>query len=157
MKNFLIVLIVLIMSIPALGQATYYKYLQNTYDSTTAANYDTVYVQKLDKQYQSVNLTVENVGAAACTLAVRVGSFLRNADSWTADEWQYPVTDTVYYSVWLKDAAGMNATSTSIIVANGSSATYICLKPYLDLIQVCITQNAGGLVKVLIEPTKPLK
>lgn len=155
MKNLLVALIVFIVSIPSFGQATYYKYLQNSYDSTTAANYDTLYVQRLNKSYDLLNVTIENVGAVPCTLAVQGGSFLRNTESWTADEWQYPVTDTVYYSVWLKDAAGENATSTSIIVANGSSATYLCLKSYLDLIQVYITQNAGGMVKVLIEPMKP--
>lgn len=157
MKNFLIVLTVLILSLPTFGQATYYKYLQNTYDSTTAANYDTVYVQQLDKQYESVNLTVENVGAAACTLAVRVGSFLRNAASWTADEWKYPVTDTMWYQVPLIGKVGTNVTS--LIVANTGDAaeTVLVDKQYIDAIKVYITQSTGGLVKVLIEPTKPFK
>ena len=154
MKNLLIVLTVIIMSTTVFGQATYYKYLQNTYDSTTAANYDTLFVQQLGKKYPVVSLTIENVGAVPCTLSVLGVSFYRDAESWQPDEWQYPVTDTVTYSVWLKNAAGDNATSTSIIVANGASASYLCLKPDIEAIMAKITQSAGGKVKILIEPSK---
>ena len=149
----LIVFLLLVMSSLSYGQVTYFKYLQNTYDSTTAANYDTLYVLDLSKQYEFLNITFENVGSVPCTLAVKGGSFIRNASSWSVDEWQYPVTDTVYYSVWLKDATG--STPTSIIIANGTAATYIIMKPRLELVQTYITQNAGGKVNVFIEPTKP--
>lgn len=155
MKKFMIVLTILIMSLPIFGQATYYKYLQNTYDSTTAANYDTLYIQQLDKNYEYVNLTVENVGSAACTLAVRVGSFYRNADSWRTDEWQYPVTDTVWYQVPLINKADTNVTSLIVSNTGDAAETFLVKKRYIEALKVYITNTTGGLVKILIEPTKP--
>src|SRR5574338_1661704 len=104
MKTLILILFITLSSL-SFGQATYYKYLQNTFDSTTAANYDTLYIQQLDKNYDWVNVTIENVGSAVDTLAIRGGSFLRNADSWRADEWQHPVTDTVWYQVPIRDYA----------------------------------------------------
>lgn len=154
MKNILLVIIFIGFSLTtAFGQATYYKYLQN--NTALPKTYDTLYVQELDKNYELLNITLENVGAVACTLAVKGGSFYRNAASWRADEWQYPVTGTVYYDVPMRDY--LWEVPTSIILAAGTSRTYLILKPYLDAIKVYITNTAGGKVKVLIEPTKPPK
>ena len=151
MKNTLLVLIFLCLSVTAFGQATYYKYLQN--NTVVPKTYDTLYVQELNKNYDFLNVTVENVGAVACTLSIKGGSFYRDAASWRADEWQYPVTDTVYYDVPLRNY--LWEVPASIIIAAGAANTYLVMKLNLDAILVYITQNAGGKVKVLIEPSKP--
>ena len=157
MKKIFLVFALLILSCQVFAQATYYKYLQNTFDSTTAANYDTLNIQQIDKNYEYTNLTVENVGSAACTLAVRVGSFYRNADSWRAEEWDYPVTDTVWYQVPLIGKGDTTLTSLIIPTSGDAAETFLIKKQYIEAIKVYITNTASGKVKVLIEPTKPPK
>lgn len=151
----LILLFSLLLCITAFPQKTFYQYLQNSYDSTTAANYDTLTVFNLGRAYESATLIIENVTASTpCTLSVKGGSFVRNSSEWTMKS-PPAVTDTNYYVIPVNSNAGTN--TTSFIVAGASAVMFDLKKPYLELVQVYITQNAGGQVKCFVETGEPIK
>lgn len=152
----IITFFVLIVSSFMMGQTTFVQNFQNSYDSTTAANYDTLKVWDFGKSYPSIFLTVENLSpAVACTLQVRGATFIRNDDSWNINEWESPVTDTTYYMVNLRDYTWTN--TTSIILAADSSATYWIAKENLEGLKAYMTNTAGGNCRVIVEGTKPQK
>ncbi|MDY0082855.1 MAG: hypothetical protein RBR74_06720 [Ignavibacteriaceae bacterium] len=154
-KNLLsILMLVMIFCVSVYPQKTIYKYLQNTYDSTTAANYDTLTVFNLGRQYEQASLIVENTGAVACTLSVTGGTFVRNSDEWTIKNIA-GVTDTNYFVIPINSNAGAN--TTSFIVGSGATLFYEIKKPYLELLKVYITQNAGGKVKLFLETGESVK
>lgn len=155
MKKFLVA-VLLIMSVSVFAQTTFLQNFQNSYDSTTAANYDTLKVWDFGKAYPSVFLTVENLSATvACSLQVRGTTFIRDDDSWNVNEWESPVTDTTYYMVNLRDYTWTNATS--IILAADSSATYWIAKENLEGLQAYLTNTTGGNCRVIVEGTKPTR
>ena len=147
----LIVFLVLTFCVSVFPQKTFYEYLQNTYDSTTAANYDTLVVFDLNRYYEQSNLIVENVGSVPCTLSVSGVSYVRNADQWSLKQ-PAAVTDTVFYVIPINSDAGANVTT--FIVANGATILYELKKPFLDGVRVYITQNAGGKVNLFLETGK---
>ena len=155
MKTFLITLL-LLMSVSMFAQTTYLQNFQNSYDSTTAANYDTLKVWDFGKVFPSIFLTIENLSSTdVCTLQVRGATFIRNDDSWNVNEWESPVTDTTYYMVNLRDYTWTN--TTSIILAADSSATYWIAKENLEGLQAYLTNTADGNCRVIVEGTKPTK
>lgn len=149
MKKVLVFLVlVLVLCVSVYPQKTFYRYLQNTYDSTTAANYDTLTVINLGRTYEQANLIIENVGAVPCTLSINGGSFVSAEAEWSLKDLA-DVTDTNYYVIPINNNAGSNATS--FIVANGSTVIYELKKPWLELLRIYITQTTGGKVKLFTE------
>ncbi len=156
MKTFFLIFALFILSTSVFAQTTFLHNFQNSYDSTTSANNDTLKVWDLSKSYPSVFLTVENLSATvACTLQVRGATFIRNDDSWNVNEWESPITDTTYYMVNLRDYTWANATS--IILEADSSATYWIAKENLEGLKAYMTNTTGGNCRVIVEGTKPTK
>lgn len=142
MKNIFLFFAVLILSTSMFAQISYIDTLRN---GQTPTPKDTVFIQDLGKQSPMVNVTLENLGAAACTLQVRGGSFTKDAN--------FYVKDTTWYYVPLRDSSW--AIVTSIILPVNSSRTYWVQKPYLEAIKTWTTNTTGGNVKVFYEGTKP--
>lgn len=154
MKTFLISTLFLLLNIGLFAQTTYLQNFQNSYDSTTAANYDTLKVWDFNKQHPSLFVTVENLSATvACTLQVRGVTFIRNDVSWNVNEWESPITDTTTYVVNLRDDSW--TTATSIIVAASGTETYWIAKENLEGLKAYLTNTAGGNCRVIVEGTKP--
>lgn len=153
MKTFLSVLLVLLFSITIFSQTTYIQNFQNSYDSTTAANYDTLKVWDFDKSFSSVFVTVENLSATvACTLLVRGATFIRENDpdgAWNRNEWESAVTDTTYAQIPIRN--DLWAVVSSLIVPASSSITYWLAKFNLEGLKVYLTNTAGGNCRVIVE------
>lgn len=153
MKTFFLVIL---MSFSLFAQTTFLQEFQNSYDSTTAANYDTLKVWDFNKAFPSIFLTVENLSSSvACSLQVWGATFIKNDDSWNVNEWESPVTDTTFYKVNMRDYTW--ASPTSIILAADSAATYWIAKENLEGLKAYMTNTAGGHCRVIVEGTKPPK
>jgi hypothetical protein len=140
MKNIFFIFAILILSTSMFAQISYVDTLQNGQTPK-----DTVFIQDLGKQSPMVNVTLENLGAAACTLQVRGGSFTKDANDY--------VKDTTWYYVPLRDSSWTIVTS--IILPVNSSRTYWVQKPDLEAIKTWVTNTTGGNVRVFYEGTKP--
>jgi len=137
-----------------MGQTTFLQNFRNSYDSTTAANYDTLKVWDFSKSYPSMFLTVENLSATvACTLQVRGATFIRNDDSWNVNEWESPVTDTTFSKINIRDDTW--TTVSSLIVPASTAITYWLAKENLEGLKAYLTNTAGGNCRVIVEGTKP--
>lgn len=150
MKSFLSVLLVLLFSITIFSQTTYVQNFQNSYDSTTAANYDTLKVWDFNKSFSSVFITVENLsGSVACTLSVSGATFIRNDDSWNVNEWESAVTDTTFSKINIRDDTW--TTVSSLIVPASTSISYWLAKEKLEGLRAYLTNTAGGNCRVIVE------
>lgn len=150
MKTFLSVLLVLLFSITIFSQTTYVQNFQNSYDSTTAANYDTLKVWDFNKSFSSVFVTVENLsGSVACTLSVSGATFIRNDDSWNVNEWESAVTDTTFSKINIRDDTW--TTVSSLIVPASTSISYWLAKEKLEGLRAYLTNTAGGNCRVIVE------
>lgn len=153
MKKLILFFVMIFCSI-AFPQKTFFQYLQNSVDSASAANYDTLTVFDLGRNYQFSNLIIENVGSVPCTLSVNGVAYLRSGASWTFKR-PPAITDTVYSTIPIKVSAGTYATT--FIVANGANTSYLIEKQYLEALRVYITQNAGGKVNLIVETGPAVK
>lgn len=150
MKSFLSVLLVLLLSNTIFSQTTYLQNFQNSYDSTTAANYDTLKVWDFNKSFSSVFITVENLsGSVACTLSVSGVTFIRNDDSWNVNEWENAVTDTTFSKINIRDDTW--TTVTSLIVPASTSISYWLAKEKLEGLRAYLTNTTGGNCRVIVE------
>lgn len=150
MKTFLISTLFLLLSVSLFAQTTYLQNFQNSYDSTTAANYDTLKVWDFSKSFSSVFVTVENLSASvACTLSVSGATFIRNDDSWNVNEWESPVTDTTFSKVNIRDDTWTSVTS--LIVPASTAITYWIAKEKLEGLRAYLTNTAGGNCRVIVE------
>lgn len=150
MKTLFSVILVLLFSIAIFSQTTYLQNFQNSYDSTTAANYDTLKVWDFDKSFSSVFVTVENLsGSVACTLSVSGATFIRNDDSWNVNEWESAVTDTTFSKINIRDDTW--TTVSSLIVPASTAISYWIAKEKLEGLRAYLTNTAGGNCRVIVE------
>lgn len=150
MKTFLSVFLVLLFSITIFSQTTYLQNFQNSYDSTTAANYDTLKVWDFGKSFSSVFVTVENLsGSVACTLSVSGATFIRDDDSWNVNEWESAVTDTTFSKINIRDDTW--TTVSSLIVPASTSISYWLAKEKLEGLRAYLTNTTGGNCRVIVE------
>ncbi len=139
-----------LLSFTLVAQTTFIQYFQNSYDSTTAANYDTLKVWDFNKSFSSVFVTVENLsGSVACTLSVSGATFIRNDDSWNVNEWESAVTDTIFPKINIRNDTW--TTVSSLIVPASTAITYWLAKEKLEGLRAYLTNTAGGNCRVIVE------
>lgn len=145
----LILSLIIIMSITISGQTTFYKQLENGVD--TVEVFEVARFSSLSIFEPICNLTIKNVGAVACTLAIRGGLYRRTADKWGI---QNPPAagEVLDFAIPLKDS--LNAVATSFIFAAGKTYNYFLQNFNLELVKVHILNTTGGKVDLFLETNK---